>query len=315
MSRVLFFLLLCQSVFADILFIDVNDSESEVREARLEARARGENLVVIPKATNSAPLADQLRETLNDSLFDHAFSDQKFSTVIVSGHYANSRFYGENHGRNQELTYSEISSIFREPRFAPVRESVETLMLWGCYTARPRAIADWNNLFPNVEMLAGFNFAAPSSNTIASPRIMRNLLRASRNNISDNRLRRSIQTLVNMTDGSEDPYDVFNMTNIAIVAGSCYMSSRLGNMRENRLVECPPSLIQQLINRRRRSFDPFDNGSPTNQELSSRARSSGENGLYRFKIDSIQYGRCFERTSQLPDPEEVRALCYRYNCD
>lgn len=81
------------------------------------------------------------------------------------------------------------------------------------------------------------------------------------------------------------------------------------------LVECPRALINRLIRRRVRSYDPFANAASMTPELRSRARSGGEAGLYRFKIDSLQYANCFEMSDELPDPRDIQQLCIAWDCD
>lgn len=310
MSRFLYLLFfIATSAYADILFIDVNNSTTEVTEARREARRRGETLVVVPARNSTETIENELKSVL----FAQVMAGKTFSTLVVSGHYSRQKFIGESNGR--EISYSRLSSILREPRFSSVRSGIESVLLWGCYTARPRAIADWHSLLPNTQMLAGFNFAAPSSNTIAAPRIMRNILQMSHDNINDRRLVRRVQNFVNLTQGNEDPYDLFSMTNLAVVVRGCYVSSKIGVLNANRLTECPPSLISRLISRRRRSYDPYLNANQSDPELRQRARSHGETGLYRFKVDSEQYYNCFLGNAELPDPSEIQRLCAQYDCD
>lgn len=306
-----FFLAISNCAFADILFVDMNNSVSELTEARREARRRGENLIVVPNRNQTKPVSEQLEEVL----FSQALSGDSFSTMIVSGHYGDGKFYGENHGRTQNLRYSELATIMRDPMIASIRNGVDTLILWGCYTARPRAISDWQGLFPQTQMIAGFNFAAPSSNTIASPRMMRNVLKTSYDNINDRRLVSRMRDFINATEGNEQYYDIVGMTNPVFITRGCYISPRIGNIPVSRLVECPPSMIERLIMRRRRSYDPFVNANSSDPEIRRRARSSTESGLYRFKIDSLRYGACFGMSSQLPSTDEVISLCNQLQCD
>lgn len=311
MSKLLCLLIVlcCTSAYADILFIDVNDSASEITEARREARRRGEALVIVPSRNSTATIEDELKRVL----FAQVMANKTFSTLVVSGHYSRQKFMSETNSR--EISYSKLSSILRDPRYRSIRSGIDSVLLWGCYTARPRAIADWHALLPNTQMLAGFNFAAPSSNTIASPRIMRNILQMSHDNMNDRRIVRRVQNFVNLTQGSEDPYDLFSMTNLAVVVRGCYVSSKIGVLDASRLTECPPSLISRLISRRRRSYDPYLNANQSDPELRQRARSHGETGLYRFKVDSEQYYNCFLGNSELPDPTEIQRLCAQFDCN
>lgn len=308
---VLIVLLISIQVRADILFIDMNNSASEVAVARAEARRRGVDLVIVPQRGSRASVKVQLEEALNDRFL----SGPQFSSLIVSGHYGDGKFYGENFGATQSLTYSELATVFRDPMNAPLREGIDSLLLWGCYTARPRAISDWQGLFPGAEMIAGFNFAAPSAQTIASPRMMRNVLRMSYEEINNRRLISRVDDFINMTEGREDFYDLFSMTNSVVVAHGCYISSKTGYISVDRLEECPPSMIDRLIKRKRRSYDPFLNANSSSREMRERARSHGESGLYRFMIDSKRYANCFRASSLLPDPSEVDRLCRQFDCN
>lgn len=307
MSKLLFLLLLSTNAWADILFVDLNNSASEVTEARAEARRRGERLVVLPQSSTTESFEQQIRNALTAQ----TNAKKTFSTVILSGHYARQKFYGDS----GEIPFGRLSAVFKDPQFSNIRKGVDSLLLWGCYTARPRAIADWKALLPGTQMLAGFNFAAPPSTALSSPRIMRNILRLSHDNIRDRRLIGRVQELVNLTQGKEDPYNFFGNTNLAVVIRGCYVSSKIGNIREEDLMECPPSLIDRLIKRRKRSYDIYANATLSSAELETKARSHGEEGLYRFKVDAQQYAKCFEASGDLPDPAEILALCAHYRCD
>lgn len=311
MIRLILLFAISTSVNADILFIDMNNSVSEVIEAKKEAKRRGEELIVVPRRNANGSVSEQLSSVL----FERVLSGKNFKTLIVSGHYGDGKFYGENHGKSQSMTYSQLATVIRDPMLSSVRENIDTLLLWGCYTARPRAISDWQGLLPNTEMLAGFNFAAPTSKTIASPRMMRNLLKASYDNINDRELVRRMKEFVNATERNEKYYDIFNMTNPVFVTAGCYISPKIGNISVDHLVECPPSMIDRLIKRRKRSYDPFLNANSSSVELRKRARSHAEDGLYRFKIDSLRYKNCFSMSSQLPHPDEVSELCRDFKCD
>lgn len=305
-------LLVCTNAFADILFVDINQSTSEVTAARKEAARRGERLVVVPPENSTAPIEEDLRTAMRA----HTKSGRTFSTLIVSGHYSQQRFYGKNRGRDLEITYTRLNGVLRDPQFADIRKSIRSVLLWGCYTARPRAIADWKALLPRTQLLAGFNFAAPPSTALSSPVLMRNVLRISEDHLTDRQLIKRVQGLLNFTEGREEPYNFFGNTNLALVVRGCYITSNMGRLAEDELTECPTSLVARLTKRRVRSFDPYKRGDLADEALRRRARSSGEEGLYRFKMDQLQYGNCFSSFPLLlPSREEINALCERWDCD
>jgi len=316
MSKAFFLLCWCfaTSAFADILFVDMNSSASEVAAARREAERRGEAFVVVPTGAPTKPI-DQI---IQDALKQQVAKKRSFSSLIVSGHYTRAgnqgKFYGTANGTDVQITYARLSQILMDPAVASIRRNVKSLLLWGCYTARPRAIADWKGLLPGTKLVAGFNFAAPPSTALSSPVLMRNVLRL-QSHLNDRNLINNVVGLLNLTQGKETPYNFFGNTNLTLVVQGCYLTSNMGRIDEEDLTECPPSLLNRLVRRRVRSFDPYANATSPTAELLQRARSHGETGLYRFRMDAIQYVNCFKLRDDLPSPEQINELCARFDCN
>lgn len=291
---------------AEIVFVDVNDSQSEIKAARLAAKERGEELIVIPeKRSDKTPLEKQLKEKL-----DQLVKDKKsLSALIISGHYSKSRFYGEK-DKHLSLSFDQVSKLMENPDYKEMRENVSDLLLWGCYSARPKSLADWQALFPNLTVLAGFNFAAPKSQTLASPGLMSEILKKSKSILEDDRWEKAITSLTKTLN--------YIYTSSVIVVRNCYYSSQLGALELEDIIECPPELIEKLIARKKVAFDPYLKASKLKEipeELKKSARSHGPSGLYRFKVDCSQYQSCFSQTKDLPSKNAIANLCQKFHCD
>ncbi len=298
----IFLLLIHCQARSEILFIDINSSPTEVASAREAAKLVGETVLVVP-----GPGKD-LKEDLLATLKEMHASKRPLTSLIISGHYSKQQFQSED--KKRSISYSEITQIFRTSPFSQMAKETRHLLLWGCYTARPRAIANWQGLFPELLTLSGFSFAAPNAYTDASTGLIKDILVNGYKAGSSYQLERSIGDITRTVN--------FLQSNAVIVSGGCYYSTQLGNLSVSGLSECPPSLIERLIYRRKKSFDPYEKSAGKiiiPKELREQSRSHGENGLYRFKVDSVQYGRCFESCPELPDPARVSALCSKYSCD
>ncbi len=84
-------------------------------------------------------------------------SGATLSTVILSGHDGNGKFWG---GISEALTSEQIKKSFAE--FPHLAESVRSVMLLGCYTTNIGSLDTyWKGLFPNVRAYAGYEQKGP----------------------------------------------------------------------------------------------------------------------------------------------------------
>ncbi len=150
------------TAYADILFLDLNNSPKEIEAAQIAAKQRGEKLIVFPdKPTNydtdfSSQLSTKLQEMKKNKI------QSKISSVILSGHNGNGHFTGSK----ASLSYVELQQVIESN--PELTESVKSLYLWGCYTATPGSIINnWKPTFKNLDVIIGFDGVAPANNSLS----------------------------------------------------------------------------------------------------------------------------------------------------
>jgi hypothetical protein len=152
-------LLFCISLnsYADIVVLNFNRNNSTVASAKIAAKKRGEKVIEYPKngeKLNAQQLDVYMKELKNKG--------SKISSFIFSGHDGG----GEFSGHDGSLYKSDVRDILKD--YPEITKDVKSLVLRGCYTATPdeTIYADdegWQDMFPNLNMIAGYMGAAPSS--------------------------------------------------------------------------------------------------------------------------------------------------------
>lgn len=188
--------------FADILFLTFNPAPGEVQAAREGAKARGEQLHVLPRV----PAAEEKRlnalekeeaalirraekedsdeelekisqrmidiqadkenilnavsltpATLAKELQSFEAKNIQFSTVILSGHDGNGKFWGSI---GKELTSEDLRKAFASvPRMA---KGVRSVALLGCYTTNIGSLdTHWKTVFPAAKAFGGYEQKGP----------------------------------------------------------------------------------------------------------------------------------------------------------
>ena len=150
------------TVYADILFLDLNNSPKEIEAAKKAAKQRGEKLIVFPERAMRYP-AD-IEQNLNQKLTELKSKNQqnKISSLIISGHDGNGHFTGSK----GSMSYSDFANILES--HPELKESVKSLYLWGCYTATPGSIINnWKPTFKNLDVIIGYDGSAPANDKLA----------------------------------------------------------------------------------------------------------------------------------------------------
>ena len=192
---------------ADILFLDLNNSAQEVESAKRAARARGENVIVIPSSQSpvrqSAGGKKINMDSIKAELRQYDQQGAKISSVVVSGHDGNGQFTGE---------FGTVSSDILEDAFATVpnmMQNVRSVLLWGCYTTTLGSLeGHWKSVFPNVAVFAGFDGRAPNNTRPANFSYLEGFLKQDRRLAAETD-RRKLLDVAKQIDG-------FNITQSAI---------------------------------------------------------------------------------------------------
>jgi hypothetical protein len=153
-----------------VLFLDANTGEREVAVARRAACERGETLMAVPQDFPAAQGRTDSR-TVGAALRDISAQGAQVVSLAVSGHDGGG-IYGSEKG---SISRTELGYLFAaHPR---LQESVRSLYLLGCYTSVRSEVFAWNEIFPNVAMIAGYEERAPLSDRPAGHTYLADLLR------------------------------------------------------------------------------------------------------------------------------------------
>lgn len=143
-----------------ILFIDTNNNEKEIQTARIEARKLGKNFISYPKKG----------ETFDITKAKDIISKTPFSTFILSGHNGG----GDINGDNGYISHEDVKIALEKNPLA--KQNAKTIMLLGCNTSNPNQILKWQEIFPNMSILAGYNGTAPAQDKEAGHSYIREIL-------------------------------------------------------------------------------------------------------------------------------------------
>lgn len=160
---------------ADLIFLNMNGSTTEIPAAQDVANQLGEKLYVLP-STNTPGYETQ---QLSQDLVRLAKLGVRPRAMIVSGHHVKNQGY---FGKNGEVSLHFIGNyISREDNdVAAFFASLQSLYLWGCYTGTltnvDRLLVGYNTPFLNTKYVVGFADKAPLSTVPASGQVLREIL-------------------------------------------------------------------------------------------------------------------------------------------
>jgi hypothetical protein len=184
----IFLTTLFRSARADILFLDLNDAPLEVDAAERAANARGEKLIHVYAPVESDPSNPNYAKYQKDSngnirklkiqrveekLRQAVQRGQQITSIVLSGHDGSGHFFGET----GDIKAEEIKAMLAKPEFAPVKESLQGLALWGCYNTNEWAYKQfWQEVAPNLKVVGGFTLKSPNKNVVEGHALLENFL-------------------------------------------------------------------------------------------------------------------------------------------
>jgi hypothetical protein len=212
----LILVLLSLNARADIMFLDLNNNPLEIAAAKRAADKRGERLLVYPQVNKEqaaliasyrqrlevlqrdyeAATTDADRERLRTEyrnvdeerrtkvqevtfgpeqlktvLGQLSADGTKLSSVIISGHDGNNDFSGSQ-GYMYASSFNEAFAQYPE-----LADGVESLFLAGCYTVKPGTLEyQFQDTFKNLNVIAGYDDAAPLGDKPAGHQYIENFL-------------------------------------------------------------------------------------------------------------------------------------------
>lgn len=152
-----------------ILFINTNTSEKINDEGSSELSTAKDNsggriLETIGSTT------ERVNPIITKDKINKLTQTSSIETIIISGHDGGGQFSGEK----GSLSRYNIGSIAAENE--EFKNSVRTVILLGCYTTVISQVNDWKSIFPNVDIIAGFDGAAPLSERPQGHKYLKELL-------------------------------------------------------------------------------------------------------------------------------------------
>jgi hypothetical protein len=127
-----------------ILFLDLNNSKTEVAAAQRVAKIKGKELIVYPK-TDTQFNFEELKKIIRET---------SFSSLCLSGHNGGDSYSGKTASVNVHELMSAITN-------SPSHQSIEGLYLLGCNGANKTKIFFWKEALPNLKFIAGYDGSAP----------------------------------------------------------------------------------------------------------------------------------------------------------
>lgn len=219
--------LLTLNARADVLFFDVNNASKEIEAAKRAAAKTGEKLWIIPDRKAGQTLISN--ENLSQELAKLKAKGAKLTSMVISGHDGNGRFFSEND--ESEFNESDLKEAFEKN--APLGAGIRSVFLWGCYAANPKgAYVTWRNVVPNLEMVVGFNELAPLSIRASSYNYLEDALSNEKNLLAMND-GRALQSAFKKLRGVND-------TSSAICVRHNYITPNKVRTYNQLLDECKP---------------------------------------------------------------------------
>lgn len=186
-----------------MIFVDANDSSPEILTAERAACERGQKLIIIPKnykeyipymtkitlaIKNSQNCFDKYpnggdnicqaqsnniikvyedyqkfqdahptyKNEMKEELEKLKKSHSSLENLMISGHDGGGHFGGSK----QSFTKQEVAEVMAQ---YPEVNNVKSVMLLGCYTGVQKEVLDWENIFPDARLIAGYDGSAPLS--------------------------------------------------------------------------------------------------------------------------------------------------------
>ncbi|MGZ3746413.1 MAG: hypothetical protein ACXWRE_03625 [Pseudobdellovibrionaceae bacterium] len=166
---------------ADIVFVNMNGSISEIPAVQETANALGERLYVLPSTNAPGYNTKQLAQ----DLVRLAKLGVRPRALIISGHHVKDQGY---FGTNGEVSLLQLARLLSSSGDSETSSQVQSffaglhsLYLWGCYTGTLNnvtlLVSPGNAPFANIQYIVGFADKAPISSNADSGRTLGQMLR------------------------------------------------------------------------------------------------------------------------------------------
>lgn len=139
------------------------------------------------------------QESLAQKHKSMANSNKAITSMIMSGHDGG----GEIGGVVGNVTKSSIIQSYKNAYKGKNSKAaqLESVLMWGCYTATVNEVIDWKTELPQLKIMAGFHGIGPGNDKLASRTIMKDLLIKSKKlcqECDERKLRAAIEGIENI---------------------------------------------------------------------------------------------------------------------
>ncbi|MBK9323947.1 MAG: hypothetical protein IPM97_13560 [Bdellovibrionaceae bacterium] len=301
-------------VKADIIFINLNGSATEIPAIQSVAAQMGERVYILPQKGPGEYTSQYETIQLTTELVELAKQGVRPRALVVSGHHSkNEGFWGTN-GEASLYYIGKILPKQGEEGYQEAREffaSLQSVYLWGCYTGQLghvyRLLNGENAAFPNTKYVVGFGEKGPLNTDPLSGRMLKDVL------LKESQLRNGT---------TEQTYTLlktipsYQQRDLLIHKGTTFVS-KIGAMTQEQFIRsCADSSRKEVLkNSIQLIWDYYWNriGPIPENTSKSELREAYENlqrNSYCIKMGAVDLSKHF---GEVPSPSNVIRLIFYKN--
>jgi hypothetical protein len=232
---------------------------------------------------------------LSDKILELDNNHRSLTTIILSSHSRGNLYWGLCSINNLEQVHL-LAILNRHPN---LKNSLRSVLLWGCYTVVPEEVLWWKKHFPNLKLLLGFSESGPSGAREQSSELLLDALRKERHMEEQTQLKKALGALKELRHAED--------TGAAAMINSCYVST-LSNSRHLPDLTQDCKQAQQLLKQQLTTYQKYFDASSGYEYPPSNTHTSKLRVFYNM-IQKYEHCRQ-DFTSPLPSREQVLALIF-----
>lgn len=156
-----------------VVFVDTNNSPTEIKAATEAACERGETFVKLPKSGTFVS-----KKELADELNSMAAANKSLSSIVVSGHDGGGSIHGAEGLADNKLNKWDVIKAFNDAykNKPELQKDFKSVFMWGCWSMGPSEVEIWRQQIPSLKMVSGFMDMGPKNTTAAAHTVLKGLL-------------------------------------------------------------------------------------------------------------------------------------------
>lgn len=151
-----------------VVFVDTNNSPTEIEGAAKAACARGQAFKKIPSS------GSVYKDELTKELKALAGANKAVVSMVISGHDGG----GHMHGSTGSVSKTEAIAALKEAyaKKPALLNQFQSVFMWGCWSMGPAEVEIWRKELPSLKMASGFIDMGPLNTTRATHTVLEGLL-------------------------------------------------------------------------------------------------------------------------------------------